>query len=71
MPSRVDPELLSRGCWALALLIGVHRRDLMQGLPLCTLDHRDVCAKHLLALAPDAALVQLRRALESTFGLVT
>jgi hypothetical protein len=59
MPTRVDPELLSRGCWALALLTEVYRCGLMPGSPLLTLDHRDLRAEDLLALAPEAALVQL------------
>jgi hypothetical protein len=59
MPSRVDPELLSRGCWALALLTEVYRKRLMPGSPLRTLDHRDICAEHLLTLAPNTAVVQL------------
>lgn len=67
--SEVEPELLARGCWALALLTEVFRAGLRPGSPLPALDPHAVGAEDLLAIAPDAAvhvLGQLRGAAEAT-----
>ena len=60
--SDVDAELLTRGCWALALLTEAFRS--MQAAtagPLSRFQGRTVTADDLLALAPPAGLDQLAR----------
>jgi hypothetical protein len=67
--TEVDPELLARGCWALAVLTEVFRAGLLPGSPILTLQGRQIRAENLLALAPEVALDQLarlRRAAEDT-----
>ncbi|MGH3276004.1 MAG: hypothetical protein ACRDNZ_16970, partial [Streptosporangiaceae bacterium] len=65
--SRVDQELLARGCWVLALATEVFRSAAAMG-PL-TRFHGGVTARDLLGLAPPAGLAQLagfRHVFEST-----
>ena len=58
--STVDPELLARGCWAVALLTEVYRAgDIMPGSPLAAVDPYRVGADELLCLVPAAALAEL------------
>jgi hypothetical protein len=56
--SAVEPDLLARGCWVLALFTEVTRVGLRPGSPLRDIDPAPR-ATDLLALAPDAAVRQL------------
>jgi hypothetical protein len=50
--TRIDPDLLARGCWALALLTELYRVGLRPESPLAELTARTVSPDQLLALAP-------------------
>lgn len=58
-PPARDPELLSRGCWALSLLTELARGVPPERSPLAELDRRRVDGDALLTLASSAALAQL------------
>lgn len=57
--SRIDPDLLARGCWALALLTELYRVGLRPESPLAALTARSVSSDQLLALAPSRAVAEL------------
>ncbi|MCK2245206.1 MULTISPECIES: hypothetical protein [unclassified Crossiella] len=55
----VDPELLARGCWALALLTELGRGVAIERSPLAAVDPTTVTGHHLLDMASSVALDQL------------
>lgn len=57
--SLVEPELLARGCWALALLTDLFRVGLTPTSPLAGVDLRASTADQLLSMAPNDGVAEL------------